>query len=133
MSIVNSPKFLRYVLLADSASCVATGAAQVLLAPTLAELFHLPASLLMGAGVFLLAYAAVVAFIGTRQAIPRGFVWLFVAGNFGWAAACVALLAATSLHPSVLGQAWVITQAVTVVVLAELQWAGLRARPLGWA
>ena len=86
MSIVTSPKFLRYVLLADSASCVATGAAQVLLPATLADISRLPAALLMGTGVFLLAYAAVVAFIGTRPTIPRGFVWLFVAGNFGWAA-----------------------------------------------
>src|SRR3954471_10690727 len=125
MSIFDSPKFLRHVLLADSASCVATGAAQVLLATELADLFRLPAALLMGTGVFLLAYAAAVGFIGTRQAIPRGFVWLFVAGNFAWAAGCIALLTATPLHPSALGQAWVIAQAVTVVVLAELQWAGL--------
>ncbi|MEJ6024023.1 hypothetical protein [Ramlibacter sp. PS4R-6] len=133
MAIVDSPKFLRYVLLADSASCVATGAVQVLLAATLADLFRLPAMLLMGTGVFLLAYAAVVAFIGTREVIPRGFVWLFVAGNFGWAAGCVALLAAAPLNPTAPGQAWVIAQAITVVILAELQWAGLRSRPAGWA
>lgn len=128
MSITASPRFLRYVLLADSASCVATGAAQVLLPTTLADLFRLPSALLMGTGIFLLAYAAVVAYVGTREAIPRGPVWLFVAGNFGWAAGCVALLAATPLQPTLVGQAWIIAQAVTVVVLAELQWAALRAR-----
>jgi hypothetical protein len=133
MSITQSPTFLRYVLFADSASCLATGAAQVLLTATLADLLGLPAMLLMGAGVFLLAYAAFVAFVATRHAIPRGLVRVFVAGNFGWAAGCVALLAATPLHPTTLGQAWVIAQALTVVVLAELQWAGLRARPAGWA
>ena len=133
MSMFDSPKFLRYVLLADSVSCAATGALQVFATAMLADMFRLPAELLMGTGVFLLVYAAAVAFIATRPSIPRGFVWLFVAGNFGWAAGCAALLTATPLHPSMLGQAWVIVQAVTVVVLAELQWAGLRARPAGWA
>jgi hypothetical protein len=84
--------------------------------------------------VFLLAYAAVVAVVACRDTIPRGFVWFVVAGNFGWAAGCVALLAATPLQPSLLGMAWVVGQAATVVILAELQWAGLRrSRPAGWA
>jgi hypothetical protein len=133
MSMFESPKFLRHVLLADSASCVATGAVQVLLTGALAELTRIPAPLLMGTGLFLIAYAALAAFIATRDPVPRAFVWLFVAGNFGWAAACVALLAASPLHPSMIGEGWIVAQAVTVVVLAELQWAGLRARPAGWA
>jgi hypothetical protein len=134
MSMFASPKFLRYVLLADSASCVATGALQVLFTGALAELLHLPAPLLLATGVFLLAYAAVVALVATRDSIPLGFVWLLVGGNFAWAAGCVALLAASPLHPSIAGQAWIVAQAVTVVVLAELQWTGLRrGRPLGWA
>ena len=133
MSMFQSPKFLRYVLLADSASCVATGAVQVMLTGVLADAMRLPAPLLMGTGVFLVAYAAFAVLIATRDPVPRAFVWLFVAGNFGWAAACIALLAASPLHPSMLGQGWVIAQAVTVVVLAELQWGGLRARPAGWA
>ena len=133
MSMFQSPKFLRYVLLADSASCVATGAAQVLFAGMLADAMRLPHSLLAGTGVFLVAYAAFAAFIATRNPVPRAFVWLFVAGNFAWAAGCIVLLAASPLHPSMVGQAWIVMQAVTVVVLAELQWAGLRARPAGWA
>jgi hypothetical protein len=134
MSMFDSPKFLRHVLFADSASCVATGALQVLLAGTLAELLQLPRELLLATGIFLLVYAAVVALVATREPIPRAMVWLFVAGNFGWAAACVALLAAAPLRPSLAGQAWIVAQAVTVVVLAELQWAGLRrSRPIGWA
>ena len=134
MPIFESPRFLRYVLFADAASCLSTGALQLAFTPQLADLLRLPAGLLQATGLFLVAYAAVVAFVGARDPIPRGPVWLFVAGNFAWAAGCVALLAATPLAPSALGQAWVIAQAVTVVVLAELQWAGLRRQaPAGWA
>ena len=54
-----------------------------------------------------------------------------VVGNFGWAAACVALLAIGGAAIAPLGWAWVIAQAATVVVLAELQWMGLRhSRPV---
>ena len=126
MSIFASPRFLRNVLLADAASCLATGALQLAFTGPLASLLRLPPQLLVGTGMFLVAYAAFVAFVGTRQPIPRGWVWLFIAGNLGWAVGCVALLASGILAPSTLGTAWVIAQAATVAVLAELQWTGLR-------
>jgi hypothetical protein len=48
--------------------------------------------------------------------------------------ACIALLAAGGLAPSALGIAYVLMQAATVVVLAELQWMGIRRAPQhGWA
>ncbi|MEO5669468.1 MAG: hypothetical protein ABIR26_02150 [Ramlibacter sp.] len=134
MSIFSSPRFLRYVLLADAASCIATGALQVAFTGALAQHLGIPAGLLAGTGWFLLAYAATVAFIATRDPIPRGFVWLLVAGNLGWAAACVALLASGWIAPASLGVAWILAQAATVAVLAELQWTGLRrTRITGWA
>ena len=134
MSMFDSPKFLRNVLFADAASCLGSGALQVAFTGQLADLLRLPAGLLQATGLFLLAYATVVVLVATREPIPRGPVWLFVAGNFAWAAGCVALLAATPLAPSALGQAWVVAQAAAVVVLAELQWAGLRRQArIGWA
>lgn len=134
MSIFESPRFLRNVLLVDAASCMATGALQVALTQPLSDLSNLPEPLLLATGWFLLAYAALAAFVATRSAIPRGFVWLFVAGNFAWAAACAVLLIARPVAPSLLGHAWILAQAVTVVVLAELQWMGLRrTRSVGWA
>jgi hypothetical protein len=134
MSIFASPRFLRYVLIADAASCVATGTLQVAFTSALAEALQLPATLLAETGWLLLVYAAVVGSVATRDPIPRALVWVFVAGNFAWAAGCAALLVANPFAPTLLGQAWVIAQAVTVVVLAELQWAGLRrAARVGWA
>lgn len=126
MSILSSPHFLRRVLWADAASCLATGLLQLLPGAQLARLLGLPEALLTGTGLFLLAYAAAVAFVATRQPLPRPVVWVFVAGNLVWAIDCVALLLGGWVAPTLLGQAWVLAQALTVAVLAELQFAGLR-------
>lgn len=134
MSIFASPRFLRYVLLADSASCVASGAVQLLFTAVLVQMTGLPSVLLIGTGGFLLAYAALVVFIATREPVPRAWVWLLVAGNLGWAVGCMALLASGAIAPTPLGVAWILAQAATVAVLAELQWTGLRRSPVvGWA
>lgn len=121
-----SPRFLRIVLVADAASCVATGAAQVFATAALAQLLNMPAVLLAGTGWFLLGYAAVVAFAAARDPLPRAPVRLFLAGNLAWGAGCAALLASGAISPTPLGVAWVIAQAVTVLVLADLQWLALR-------
>ena len=134
MSIFASPKFLRHVMLADAASCLATGALQVAFTEPLSQLLTLPAPLLAATGWFLLAYAAVAAWVGTRQPVPRAPVLVFAAGNLGWAAGCIALLAGSWVQPNALGVAWVLAQVAVVVVLAELQWTGLRRYPVtGWA
>jgi hypothetical protein len=134
MSIFASPRFLRNVLFADAASCVGSGALQLLFLEPLARLLNLPSALLFGTGVFLVAYGAAVAFLATRSPIPRPVVWLLVAGNLGWALGCIALLASGIVTPTALGMAWVLAQAACVAVLAELQWTGLRRAPVvGWA
>ena len=100
----------------------------------LAHLLNLPSVLPFGTGVFLVVYGVAVAFIATRDPVPRPVVWLLVFGNLGWAAACIALLASSLVTPTGLGMAWVLAQAACVAVLAELQWTGLRRAPVvGWA
>jgi hypothetical protein len=126
MSVFASPRFLPRVMWADAASCAATGVVQLAFAGALARLTGLPAPLLVATGVFLLAYAGAAAWMASRALPPRRLIGLVVAGNFGWAAACIALLATSAAAISSLGYAWVTAQAVTVVVLAELQWMGLR-------
>ncbi|MCJ0764239.1 hypothetical protein [Variovorax terrae] len=126
MSLLSSPHFLRNVLWADAVSCLATGLLQVLFTGAAAQLLGLPAALLAWSGLFLLAYAGAVAYLATRKPVPRAAVWAIVAGNLGWAAGCVGLLAGGWLAPTLLGQAYVVVQALTVAVLAELQFFGLR-------
>ncbi len=129
-SLFSSPNFMRNVLRIDALSCVACGLLQLVFPAQLADLLQLPAPLLAYTGEFLLVYAAVVAFVSTRKPIPRNVVWLLVAGNLGWAAACVLLLLSGSVQPTVLGMAYVLMQALTVAVLAELQYFGLRRTAL---
>lgn len=126
-SIFASPRFLSRVMWVDAASCAATGALQVGLTDALARLTGLPAGLLLGSGLFLLAYAAAAAAMAGRATPPRTLIGLVVVGNFAWAAGCAALLASGLFAVTALGMAWVIAQAVTVVLLAEAQWMGLRA------
>ncbi|MBA3771711.1 MAG: hypothetical protein H0X13_04255 [Ramlibacter sp.] len=134
MSIFASPRFLRNVLFADAASCLAPGAAQLVFTAPLAQLLNLPVALLSGTGWFLLAYGATVAFVATRDPLPRPLAGLLVVGNAGWAVGCGTLLASGWIAPTALGIAWVLAQAATVAVLAGLQWSGLRhTRTVGWA
>ncbi|MGH8831652.1 MAG: hypothetical protein ACREXV_11240 [Polaromonas sp.] len=125
-SFISSPNFLRNVLRADALSCLACGLLQVALTGAMARLLGLPETLLAYTGEFLLIYAAAVAFISTRKPVPRPLVWGLVAGNLAWALGCVLLLLSGRVAPSLLGTAYVLVQAVTVGVLAELQFFGLR-------
>lgn len=125
-SFISSPNFLRHVLRADALSCVACGLLQVASTGTMARLLGLPETLLAYTGEFLLLYAAAVAFISTRKPVPRPLVWVLVASNLAWALGCVLLLLSGRVAPSLLGTAYVLVQAVTVGVLAELQFFGLR-------
>jgi hypothetical protein len=78
--------FLRRAILADA---IFSGASAVLLtlgAGALAPLLNLPEALLRETGLFLIAYAALVGWLGTRQAMPKALVGIVIAGN----AACSA-------------------------------------------
>jgi hypothetical protein len=88
MSILASPRFLPRVIAADAISCAGAGALQLGLTETLARLTGLPAALLTGTGVFLLAYAALAAWMARRPVPPRRLIGFVVAGNLAWAAGC---------------------------------------------
>ena len=134
MSVFASPRFLRNVLRADAGSCLASGAVQLAGGAALAGLLGLPQPLLAATGVLLLAYGAFAGWLSTREAVPRGLLGLVAAGNAAWGLGCIGLLALAGLQPTALGTAWVLAQAATVIVLAELQWTALRRQPVvGWA
>lgn len=127
MSIFASSRFLPRVMWADAASCAATGALQLLAARPLAAVTGLPLALLTGTGVFLLLYAVIAAVIARRQPLPRTLVGLIALGNLGWALGCALLIFGSGLALSGWGVAWVAAQALVVIVLADLQWLGLRS------
>ncbi len=126
MSMFDSPRFLTRVMALDAASCAATGELQIAFTAPFARLTGLPAAMLVGTGVFLLVYAAAAAWIASRTTSSRNLIGAAVVGNFGWAALCVLLIASGAFALTALGVGWALLQAVVVVLLAELQWMGLR-------
>jgi hypothetical protein len=124
--MIHPSLFLRRAILADA---IFSGASAVLLslgAGALAPLLHLPEALLRETGLFLIAYAALVGWLGTRQSMPKALVWIVVVGNAAWTLASIALLFSGAVTPNLLGEAAVAMQAIAVGVLAELQYLGLR-------
>jgi hypothetical protein len=118
--------FLRRAILADA---VVSGAMAILLtfgAGVLAPLLNLPEALLRETGLFLIAYAALVGWIGARTTLSKAIVWFIVAGNAAWTLGSVALLFSGSVTPNLLGELFVAMQAIAVGAFAELQYIGLR-------
>ena len=117
---------LRFALLADAVASGATGLMMIAGADLLTGLLGLPVALMREAGLLLVPYVALVAFVGTRQNISHGAVKAIIALNIAWVAGSVGLLMSGTVAPTVLGYAFVIFQAVVVGVFAELQFIGLR-------
>ena len=118
--------FLRRALQADA---IFSGAGAVMFslgAGILAQLCNLPESLLLESGLFLIAYAAFVGWLGLRETSPRILVGIVVVGNAAWTLASIALLFSGAVTPNLLGEALVVSQAIVVGLLAELQFIGLR-------
>ena len=118
--------FLRRALLADA---IFSGVSAVLLtagAGMLAPLFDLPEALLRETGLFLIAYAAFVGWLGTRPSVPKILVSIVIAGNAAWTLGSIALLLSGAVTPNLLGEIVVAAQAMATGAFAELQYIGLR-------
>ncbi|MFT4243101.1 MAG: hypothetical protein QM569_12535 [Acidovorax sp.] len=122
-----SPAFLRAVVWFDALTGVLLGALHLLFTVRLAEWLGLSPALLQVSGVMLFGYAALAAAIARARPMPRGLLWVLVIGNFAWALGSLALWA--GLAPTPLGQAYLLVHVVSVALLAELQWMGVRRLP----
>jgi hypothetical protein len=124
--MINPSLFLRRAILADA---IFSGASALLLtfgAGALAPWLSLPEALLRETGLFLIAYAALVGWLGTRQSMPKALVMIVIAGNAAWTIASIALLFSGAVTPNLLGEAAIAIQAIAVGAFAELQYIGLR-------
>jgi hypothetical protein len=124
--MIHPSVFLRRAIQADA---IFSGVSAVLLtfgAGDIAPLLNLPEALLRESGLFLIAYTALVGWLGTRQTMPKALVAIVIAGNAAWTLASIALLFSDAVMPNLLGEAAVAMQAIVVGVLAELQYIGLR-------
>ena len=124
--MINPSDFLRRAILGDA---IFSGASAVLLtfgAGALAPITGLPEALLRETGLFLVAYAALVGWLGSRPLMPKAPVVIVIAGNVAWTLASIGLLLSGAVTPNLLGEAFVAAQAIAVASLAELQYIGLR-------
>lgn len=118
--------FLRTILKLDAASCLAMAAIVIPLSGMLSEPLGIEAAALSAAAAALIPIGLFVLWLGTRREAPATLVALVIAGNIAWA---VASFATASSVPAItfLGQAAVAGQGLAVLVLAIVEWAGLRS------
>ena len=127
MNILTPTPLLRTALALDGATSLLAGAAQVAAPDGIARWTGLPAPLLSATGLFLLVFGVVLLALSRRAHLPDGVVSGIVAGNVGWALACLALPAAGLVHPGPLGLAWLAVHVVDVLVWASLEHFGMKA------
>ena len=130
--LMSSPRFLRAVVWFDASTGVLLGALHLLLTEPLAESLGLSPGLLQVTGAMLLGYAAIAIAVARSEPMPRGWLWVLIVGNFAWALASLALLLGNAVAPTFLGQAYLVVHVVSVALIAELQWMGVRRLPT-WA
>jgi len=129
MTSIRASSFLRRVLIVDALISGASGVAMFALADVFASLLQLPVDLVREAGIILLPFAACVGFVASRQEPARLAVWAIIAMNILWVVDSILLLFSGWVAPNVLGYVFVIAQAAMVLVLAVLEYMGLKRSP----
>jgi hypothetical protein len=124
--MITPSSFLSRALLADAVFSGVSAVGLTLGAGMLAPFLGLPEPLLRETGLFLIAYTALVGWLGTRQSVLRALVLFVVAGNATWTLASIALLFSGAVNPNLTGEIVVVAQAIATGVFAELQYIGLR-------
>lgn len=129
MTLIHPSRSLKTALAVDAASGATTAALQLALPRLLADELGLPMALLLETGLFLVALAALLAFLARSARVAAPLVWAIVTGNVAWSAACVLLWTTGAVAPTTLGIAFLLAQAAVVLALAVWEAIGLQASP----
>jgi hypothetical protein len=124
MTVLTS--YLKKVLVADAAVSGAAAVAMASGSGLVAGLLGLPSDLLLGAGLVLVPWVIALILIARRQSVPAGVIVAVIATNFAWAAASLVVAFGPMFAVTLLGKVFVVAQAATVALFAELQIMGLR-------
>ena len=92
----------------------------------LAPLTNLPEGFLRNTGLVLVVFVLGVGYLASRDMMPKIAVWAVIAINAVWTIDSIALLASGWVSPNLLGQVFIVMQAIAVGVFAELEFIGLR-------
>jgi hypothetical protein len=123
---VPTSKFLRWVLVADAATCIVAGLLMMFGSNLLAQFSGLPTGLLRYAGISLIPYAAFLVYLAVSESLAPTGVWIVIVLNALWTADSFLLFATGWVTPTQLGYAFVSTQALGVAVFAGLEYVGLK-------
>ncbi len=126
MSTIQSSRLLRNALALDAAACAATGLLLAFGAGPLSGPLGFPATFLTSAGLLLLPCAAILAWLSSRETLPRLAVLAVIGINLLWVADSIAILVAGWFSPTGLGIGFVLAQAGAVAVITELEVIGLK-------
>ena len=124
--MINPSLFLRRSLQIDA---IFSGAAALLMvfgAGFLAPLLNLPEAFLRNTGLVLVVFALGVGYLASREMMSKVAVWAVIAINAVWTIDSIVLLTCGWVSPNLLGQAFIVMQAIAVGVFAELEFMGLR-------
>jgi hypothetical protein len=122
----HTSRFLRWVLIADAATCFACALLMVFGFSYLAALLGLPGGLLRNAGISLFPFAMFVAYLASRARVSKVSIWSVILLNALWTLDSFLLFVTGWVSPTQLGYAFVTAQAIVVAVLASLEYLGLR-------
>jgi hypothetical protein len=126
MSVLSSPNLLRYALIADAVASGAMGLLMIAAAAPLSDLLGLPQQLLTIAGLVLVPWTAMVAYLATRAEPNPGSVWAVILINLAWVAGSAFVMFGGVVSPTLLGYGFIATQAIAVLAFADFQFFGLR-------
>src|SRR3954467_922808 len=116
--MIHSSLFLRRALLADAIFSGVSAVGLTLGAGAFASLFNLPEALLREAGLFLIAYTALVGWLGPRPSVPKALVLFVIACNAPWTRASIAFLFSVPVSPNLRGEIVVVAKAIASGVFA---------------
>ncbi|MBA3712753.1 MAG: hypothetical protein H0W76_09930 [Pyrinomonadaceae bacterium] len=126
MQLFRTSTFLRWVLLADAATCIAIGLLMIFGSDLLAQFLGLPKELSRYAGLSLLPFAAFLIYLARRENLSPPAVWSVIVLNALWTIDSLLLLLIGWVDPTGLGYAFIIFQACGVAMFAALEYLGLR-------
>ena len=124
--IIRVSRFLRFVLLADAATCAACGLLLSAGGGFQQNLTGLPAPMMFYAGLSLFPFSAFLLYVATRKSVSKTVLWLIIGLNLLWTIDSFLLLVSGYVAPTAFGYVFVIMQAVGVLVFADLEFIGLR-------
>jgi len=126
MGLFRNSVFLRWVLLADAVTCIATGLLLMIGADFLMEFLGMPKTLLRYAGLSLIPFAVLLIYLASRERLPQSVIFGVIVYNLLWTLDSFLLLLSGWIEPTTFGYAFVIAQAFGVAMFAAIEYIGLQ-------